>query len=357
MAEDFLRIENLVKTFGANTVVKGANLSFSKGEFVSLLGPSGCGKTTILRMVAGFEKPTSGKILVEGQDISPLQPNQRKIGMVFQAYALFPNMNVEDNVGFGLKIAGMPVEERKARVAEMLNLIGLPAATFGKRFPFEMSGGQQQRVALARALAPKPRMLLLDEPLSALDAKIRVSLRQEIRAIQRELGITTMFVTHDQEEALSISDRIVVMSAGNIEQFGTPFEVYNKPATKFVATFVGQLNTLKAKVADAAQKQVAIDGQMVTIPALPANATTGQDISLTMRPEAVSLANGHARDIVLDGTVQDVNFLGSVIRLKVTLGQNAIELDTFNDLHMPPPAPNSKVQITLAGSDILVLGD
>lgn len=357
MADEFLRIENLVKSFGGNTVVKGANLSFGKGEFVSLLGPSGCGKTTILRMVAGFEKPTSGRILVEGQDISPLAPNQRKIGMVFQAYALFPNMNVEDNVGFGLKIAGMSAELRRDRVAEMLNLIGLPAAVYGKRFPFELSGGQQQRVALARALAPRPRMLLLDEPLSALDAKIRVSLRQEIRAIQRELGITTMFVTHDQEEALSISDRIVVLSAGHVEQVGAPFEIYNKPATKFVATFVGQLNTLKAKVANPAQKQVAIDGQLVTIPALPASATSGQDIALTMRPEAVSLANGHARDIVLDGTVEDVNFLGSVIRLKVKLGENAIELDTFNDQQMPPPSRDSKVQITLSGSDVLVLGD
>ena len=356
MADEFLRIENLVKTFAGNTVVKGVNLAFNKGEFVTLLGPSGCGKTTILRMVAGFEKPTSGNILVEGKDISPLPPNQRKIGMVFQAYALFPNMNVEDNVGFGLKIGGVAVEERKARVEEMLKLIGLSG--YGKRYPFEMSGGQQQRVALARALAPKPRMLLLDEPLSALDAKIRVSLRQEIRAIQRELGITTMFVTHDQEEALSISDRIVVLSAGNVEQFGTPFEIYNKPATRFAATFVGTLNTLKAKVADPARKTVTIDGQVVTIPALPANATAGQDIALTMRPEAVSLANGHARDIVLDGTVASVNFLGSVIRLKVNLGQdNAIELDTFNDQRTPPPAHDAKVQVTLSGSDILVLGD
>jgi putative spermidine/putrescine transport system ATP-binding protein len=275
--------------------------------------------------------------------------------MVFQAYALFPNMNVEDNVGFGLKIAGVPTEERRARVEEMLKLIGLSG--FGKRFPFEMSGGQQQRVALARALAPKPRMLLLDEPLSALDAKIRVSLRQEIRAIQRELGITTMFVTHDQEEALSISDRIVVLSAGNVEQFGTPFEVYNKPATRFVASFVGQLNTLRAKVADASTKTVVIDGQTVTIPALPANAATGHEISLTMRPEAVSLANGHARDIVLDGTVSEVSFLGSVIRLKVLLGDNAIDLDTFNDQHTPPPALDQKVQVTLSGSDVLVLDD
>jgi putative spermidine/putrescine transport system ATP-binding protein len=355
MATEFLRLDNLVKAFNGNVVVKGANLSFNKGEFVTLLGPSGCGKTTILRMVAGFERPTSGTILVEGKDVSPLPPNQRKVGMVFQAYALFPNMNVEDNVGFGLKIAGVGKDESKARVADMLKLIGL--AGFGKRYPFEMSGGQQQRVALARALAPKPRMLLLDEPLSALDAKIRVSLRQEIRAIQRELGITTMFVTHDQEEALSISDRIVVMSAGNIEQFGTPFEVYNRPATKFVAGFVGQLNTLSAKVADAASKTVAIDGQQVTIPGLPAAARTGDTIALTTRPEAVSLANGHARDIVLDGTVAEVNFLGSVIRLKVKLGENAIDLDTFNDPHAPPPQRDEKVRVTLASSDVLVLGD
>ena len=170
--------------------------------------------------------------------------------MVFQAYALFPNLNVGDNIAFGLKIAGMPAEERRARVDEMLKLIGLPG--FEKRYPYEMSGGQQQRVALARAIAPRPRMLLLDEPLSALDAKIRVSLREEIRAIQLDLGITTVFVTHDQEEALSISDRIVVMNAGNIDQLGAPHEIYNKPATRFVATFVGQLNTIEATVADAA---------------------------------------------------------------------------------------------------------
>ena len=356
MADDFLRIDNLVKSFGGNTVVKGANLAFSKGEFVTLLGPSGCGKTTILRMIAGFERPTSGTILVEGKDISPLPPNQRQIGMVFQAYALFPNMNVEDNVGFGLRIAGMPKAERRARVDEMLKLIGLSG--YGKRFPFEMSGGQQQRVALARALAPKPRMLLLDEPLSALDAKIRVSLRQEIRAIQRDLGITTIFVTHDQEEALSISDRIVVMSAGNIEQVGTPFEIYNKPATRFVATFVGQLNTLSARVDDPARRAVSIDGQPVVVPSLPAGARAGDTVSLTMRPEAVQLANGAARDIVLDGKVAEVSFLGSVIRLKVDLGQgNAVHVDTFNDQRTPPPGRAAPVQVTLAGSDILVLGD
>jgi putative spermidine/putrescine transport system ATP-binding protein len=307
-------------------------------------------------MIAGFERPTSGTILVEGKDISTLPPNQRQIGMVFQAYALFPNMNVEDNVGFGLRIAGVDKEQRRARVDEMLKLIGLSG--YGKRFPFELSGGQQQRVALARALAPKPRMLLLDEPLSALDAKIRVSLRQEIRAIQRDLGITTIFVTHDQEEALSISDRIVVMSAGNIEQVGAPFEIYNKPATRFVATFVGQLNTLSARVADPARSAVSIDGQVVTLPSLPPSAKAGDAIAITMRPEAVSLANGHARDIVLDGTVSEVSFLGSVIRLKVDLGQgSAVHLDTFNDQRTPPPAHEERVKVTLASSDILVLSD
>ena len=355
MAEPFLKIDNITKTFKDNQVVKGVDLSFDKGEFVSLLGPSGCGKTTILRIIAGFEAPTTGTIIVDSKDITALPPNQRKIGMVFQAYALFPNMNVADNIGFGLKIAGAPRPERDARVEEMLKLIGLPG--YGKRYPFELSGGQQQRVALARALAPRPRMLLLDEPLSALDAKIRVSLREEIRAIQRELGITTVFVTHDQEEALSISDRIVVMNAGKVEQFGTPFEVYNRPQTRFAATFVGTLNTLHARVQDAASKLVSIDGQSATVLALPASARTGDTVSLTMRPEAVSLANGHARDIVLNGTVSEVAFLGAVIRLKVKLGENTVALDTFNDQNVPPPKYDEQVKVTIASSDILALGD
>ncbi|MEO6013887.1 MAG: ABC transporter ATP-binding protein [Devosia sp.] len=353
MTDAFLKIEAITKSFKDNQVVKGVDLAFNKGEFVSLLGPSGCGKTTILRIIAGFERPTSGAIVVDGKDITDLPPNQRKIGMVFQAYALFPNMNVADNIGFGLKIAGAPRQERDARTEEMLKLIGLPG--YGKRFPFELSGGQQQRVALARAIAPRPSMLLLDEPLSALDAKIRVSLREEIRAIQRELGITTVFVTHDQEEALSISDRIVVMNAGKVEQFGTPFEIYNKPQTRFAATFVGTLNTLDAKVVDAATKTVSIDGQTAAIPALPARAKTGDTVALTMRPEAVSLANGTTKDITLDGTVTEVAFLGAVIRLKVKLGENIVALDTFNDQRSPPPKYGEAVKVTLSGSDVLVL--
>ena len=353
MTDAFLRLDKLVKSFGSNTVVKGVDLGFNRGEFVSLLGPSGCGKTTILRMIAGFENPNSGTISIEGKDLTALKPNERNIGMVFQAYALFPNMNVADNIGFGLKIARMPRPQREARVEQMLTLIGL--AGYGKRFPFELSGGQQQRVALARALAPSPRMLLLDEPLSALDAKIRVSLREQIREIQRELGITTVFVTHDQEEALSISDRIVVMNAGSVEQFGTPFEIYNRPQTRFVATFVGQLNTLNATVADAASRSVQIGSATVTIPALPATARNGDAIALTMRPEAVSLSD--ARDIQLQGKVSEVHFLGSVIRLRVDLGGNAISLDTFNDQRTPPPAHGSPVRLGIASSDVLVLGN
>ena len=349
----FLEVNNLVKSFGSNTVVKGVDFAFDKGEFISLLGPSGCGKTTILRMIAGFEHPTSGSIKVDGQDITGLKPNQRKLGMVFQAYALFPNLNVGDNIGFGLKIAGMGAEERRARVDEMLKLIGLPG--FEKRYPYEMSGGQQQRVALARAIAPRPRLLLLDEPLSALDAKIRVSLREEIRAIQLDLGITTVFVTHDQEEALSISDRIVVMNAGNIDQLGAPHEIYNKPATRFVATFVGHLNTIEATVTDAAARSVSIDGQAATVQALPASASNGDAVSLTLRPEVLSVGTREGNDITLTGTIADVTFLGSVIRLRVQLGQNIVSLDTFNDQRTAPPARGEPVTISLASKDLLVL--
>jgi putative spermidine/putrescine transport system ATP-binding protein len=353
MAEEFLRIDKLVKTFAGNTVVKGVDLSFNRGEFVSLLGPSGCGKTTILRMIAGFEQPSSGTITVEGRDITGLNPNQRQIGMVFQAYALFPNMNVADNIAFGLRVAGKPKPERDARVEQMLALIGL--AGYGKRYPFELSGGQQQRVALARALAPSPRMLLLDEPLSALDAKIRVSLRDQIREIQRDLGITTVFVTHDQEEALSISDRIVVLSAGNVEQFDTPFQIYNKPATRFVATFVGTLNTIEGVVESVKEKTVKVDGQTIILDSLPEGAKAKEPISLTLRPEAMRLGDANS-GVTLEGKVEDVSFLGSVIRVRVNLGQNTLHLDTFNDQRSPPPARDERVKVGIAKSDIMVLG-
>src|SRR5438034_6362417 len=244
----FLEIDHLQKRFARTTAVEQVHLEVTRGEFVSFLGPSGCGKTTTLRIIAGFESPSSGAIRLDGVDITQRPPNRRNVGMVFQSYALFPNMTVAENVGFGLKVAKKPAAAIKLRVDEMLNLIKLPA--LAKRYPYQLSGGQQQRVALARALAIQPQVLLLDEPLSALDAKIRVVLRNEIRSIQRQLGITTIYVTHDQEEALSLSDRVVVMSNGRVEQIGTPFEIYNFPTTRFVASIVCPLHVLPAALAD-----------------------------------------------------------------------------------------------------------
>jgi putative spermidine/putrescine transport system ATP-binding protein len=226
-------LKELHRRFGEVVALAGIDLDIGSGEFVSFLGPSGCGKTTALRLVAGFDHPTSGQILIEGKDITGVPPNKRDIGMVFQAYSLFPNMTAVRNVEFGLRVRKQSGDERRRRALELLELVGLSEAA--DRYPHQLSGGMQQRVALARALAIEPRLLLLDEPLSALDAKVRVQLREEIRRIQTRLGITTIYVTHDQEEALSISDRVAVLSKGRIEQIGTPAEIYGSPATPFVA--------------------------------------------------------------------------------------------------------------------------
>ncbi|MDQ0324167.1 putative spermidine/putrescine transport system ATP-binding protein [Rhodopseudomonas julia] len=351
MAEEFLSLEAITKTFGTNTVIEDLDLSFNSGEFVSLLGPSGCGKTTVLRMIAGFEKPTKGRIFADGREITHLKPSQRNVGMVFQSYALFPNLNVRDNIGFGLKVAGVPRAKARERVAEMLELIGLP--DLGRRYAFELSGGQQQRVALARALAPSPRMLLLDEPLSALDAKIRVSLREQIRNIQRELGITTIFVTHDQEEALSISDRIVVMNSGRIEQVGAPFEVYNRPATPFVANFVGTLNRVEARVKNAASQEVAIGEQSVVLKKLPATVRDGEPVVLALRPEALNLVNGADNGICLNARVETVSFLGSVIRIGVAVGDTHLHVDLFNDRRSAPPQPGETLRVGFKDEDVI----
>jgi putative spermidine/putrescine transport system ATP-binding protein len=353
MAETFLNIEHVRKSFGATTVVQDFNLDVDKGEFISFLGPSGCGKTTMLRIVAGFEQPSAGRIVVGGKDVTGLKPNQRNIGMVFQAYALFPNMTVAQNIGFGLKVAGRPKAEIDARVAEMLSLIKL--GEFGSRYPYQLSGGQQQRVALARALAPKPRLLLLDEPLSALDAKVRVSLRDEIRAIQRELGITTIFVTHDQEEAMSMSDRIVVMNAGRADQVGAPFEVYNRPATRFVAGFVGTLNVLDAVVKDPASGAVEIGGVPVALARTVADAKSGDRVSLALRPETISMTKEAGRSVAIPCTITAVNFLGSVIRISADAGGNSLSFDTFNNPAAPPPTPGDRTTVHFSPADLLVL--
>jgi putative spermidine/putrescine transport system ATP-binding protein len=353
MADHFLSIQGVRKSFGPTTVVQDFNLDVGTGEFVSFLGPSGCGKTTVLRMVAGFEEPTSGAIVIGGKDVTRLKPNQRNIGMVFQAYALFPNLTVAQNIAFGLKVAGMPKADADKRVAEMLNLIKLPQ--FGDRYPYQLSGGQQQRVALARAIAPKPKLLLLDEPLSALDAKVRVSLRDEIRAIQKELGITTVFVTHDQEEALSISDRIVVMYGGKAEQVGTPFEIYNRPATKFVANFVGTLNVLEGTVTDPATGAVQVGANSVLLKGKLNGSKAGDTLSLALRPEAISLGRQPGREATLGGEISEVSFLGSVIRVRVGLGRDVVSLDTFNSPASPPPTVGEKAEISFSPEDVLVL--
>lgn len=354
MSAPYLTIENATKSFGKTQVVQGVNIAINKGEFVSFLGPSGCGKTTILRMVAGFETPNSGTILIDGKDVTALKPNQRNIGMVFQSYALFPNMTVAGNIGFGLRVANIPATDIKMRVAEMLELIKLP--DLNDRFPWQLSGGQQQRVALARAIAPRPSVLLLDEPLSALDAKIRVSLREEIRSIQRTLGITTIFVTHDQEEALSMSDRVMVMNEGRIEQIGTPLEIYNKPATRFVASFVGTLGTLQGVVEDAAEGRVQAGGVTFDSLALPANASNGAKVALAVRPEALRLSP-RKDDKVVTCTVASLDFLGSAIRVRLTVGRDTITLDTFNDPANPPPQLGESVRIGIDPASLMVLND
>ncbi|MGL4309081.1 MAG: ABC transporter ATP-binding protein [Paracoccaceae bacterium] len=348
----FLDISHLEKSFGANRVVKDFTLPVDKGEFVSLLGPSGCGKTTVLRMVAGFESPDSGTIRIDGKDVTALKPNQRNIGMVFQAYALFPNLTVAQNVAFGMKVKGTAKAETDSRVTEMLEMIGLPDK--GPSYPFQLSGGQQQRVALARALAPRPQVLLLDEPLSALDAKVRVSLRNEIREIQKSLGITTIFVTHDQEEALSMSDRVVVMHQGIADQVGTPFDVYNRPATRFVAQFVGTLSQLSARVAEPATGVVEVDGQSITLGRQIAE-PAGAAVTLALRPEAVHLGRGDGRDVVLPGRIAEVHFMGSVIRVTVEAAGARVALDAFNRPASPPPAVGDQVEISAAPGDIILL--
>jgi putative spermidine/putrescine transport system ATP-binding protein len=348
----YLTLTNLYKTFASVNAVDNFNLAVEKGEFISFLGPSGCGKTTTLRMVAGFETPTSGQIEINGADITHIPPNQRKVGMVFQSYALFPNMNVFDNIGFGLKIANRPKEEIQKRVEEMLNLIHMPA--FARRYPYQMSGGQQQRVALARALAFQPQVLLLDEPLSALDAKIRLELRTEIRAIQQKLGITTIYVTHDQEEALSLSDRVVVMKDGRIEQIGTPFEIYNFPQTPFVASFVGTLNVLQAVVADPAQGVFSMDHQAART-SKPIELGANSPVKIAIRPEMISLHSSSPADNQISATVERVTFLGAIVRIQVKLAENLLFFDTFNNPNLVPPRVGDPVTLYFAREACLVL--
>ncbi|MEX3856616.1 MULTISPECIES: ABC transporter ATP-binding protein [Paraburkholderia] len=351
----FLEIDNLHKAFGANVAVHQFDMNIGQGEFITFLGPSGCGKTTVLRMIAGFETPTRGAIRLNGRDVTRVRTRDRAVGMVFQSYALFPNMTVAQNIGFALKVAKRSEKEVSGRVAEMLELIKLPH--LAGRYPWQLSGGQQQRVALARALASKPQVLLLDEPLSALDAKIRVSLREDIRTLQRELGITSIFVTHDQEEALSMSDRIVVMNDGRVEQVGAPLDIYNFPRTRFVATFVGTLNILAGRVIDPATGRIAVDGQeLVTSRPLPPD-DAGKERVLALRPEAILLEPPSNDRNSLSATVEEISFLGSVVRIRARVSSAIVTLDVFNDPNRILPERGQPVALGFSHDNLLVLDE
>jgi putative spermidine/putrescine transport system ATP-binding protein len=323
----FLELENITKNFGQNTAVDHINLSVEQGEFVTLLGPSGCGKTTILRMVAGFETPSEGNILLDGDDITNRAASKRPMGMVFQSYALFPHMTAEQNIAFGMSIQHKPKEVIKQRCTELLELVGL--SDKGRSYAHQLSGGQQQRVALARALAVEPKVLLLDEPLSALDAKVRVSLRNEIRRIQQQLKMTAIYVTHDQEEALAISDRIAVMARGCIEQLDHPEEIYSNPRTIFAASFVGSSNQFQGTLTSVTEGIFQADHHMLHVPT-QSHFQDGERALVLVRPEEMSIQlatessgeNVVSTDNQIPGVIELRTFLGPFTRFHVRVNES-----------------------------------
>jgi len=317
--DDVIALEHVSKRFRGFVAVEEAHFTICRGEFFAMLGPSGCGKTTTLRMIAGFETPTTGVIRLDGQDVSHVPPYLRNVNTVFQQYALFPHMSVRDNVAFGPRSLKLPAAEVKRRVDEILEVVRLH--DFARRKPAQLSGGQQQRVALARALVNQPSALLLDEPLGALDLKLRQAMQFELKRIQREVGITFVFVTHDQEEALTMSDRIAVMSNGLVEQIGTPEEIYHEPATTFVAGFIGSANMIatRVKTRDGNDAVVEVGGRTMCVPVAAATADLGPGdfATLMIRPERLRVVpdepvNG---DIALPGTIVDLTFQGPVVRV------------------------------------------
>jgi spermidine/putrescine transport system ATP-binding protein len=316
-----IALENVSKRFGASLAVRDVSLSILEGEFFSLLGPSGCGKTTTLRMIAGFEEPDEGRVILQGEDVTSVFSNRRPVNMVFQQYALFPHMSIYDNVAFGLKVKKVPRREHRDRVLDMLRVVELDG--FENRRPRQLSGGQQQRVALARALVNRPAALLLDEPLGALDVKLRKQMQLELKRIQSELGTTFVYVTHDQDEALAMSDRIAVMNAGVVDQIGGPREIYDRPATAFVADFIGSLNTLELQV-DEIVGDLAImrsgEKDRVVLTA-PSGMRPGTTLRVAVRPERVRIGRTGAAAVEqgsrLEGTVAEVVYLGMYTQFHV----------------------------------------
>jgi putative spermidine/putrescine transport system ATP-binding protein len=337
-------LDGLSRSFGAVRALDGLSLEIAPGELVALLGPSGCGKTTALRIVAGFETADSGSVLVNGADVSSLPAAKRDMGMVFQSYSLFPNMSALDNVAFGLQMRRLGAGERRARAGELLEMVGL--SDHARHYPHQLSGGQQQRVALARALAIEPRVLLLDEPLSALDAKVRLQLREQIRTLQQRLGTTTMFVTHDQEEALSMADRVGVMKDGRLEQIDAPDELYAHPATEFVAEFVGVMNRVPGTLASGA---VTVLGLTVPVKEQSAAIADGT-VDVLIRPEGLLMTQAEGGN----GTVTIRTFLGSVTRVSVELpGGVTVRVDKPSAEAALIP-PGSSVSVTVPLEPVLV---
>jgi putative spermidine/putrescine transport system ATP-binding protein len=337
------------RSFDKVHALDGFSISVAPGEFVALLGPSGCGKTTALRAVAGLEQLDEGKVLVGGEDVTQLPAHRRNLGMVFQAYSLFPNMNSLDNVAFGLEVRKVPAAQRRARAGELLDLVGLTG--LAERFPHELSGGQQQRVALARALCAAPRLLLLDEPLSALDAKVRAQLRDEIRRIQLEFGITTLFVTHDQEEALSLSDRVGVMRKGRLEQLGAPAEVYSQPATAFVAQFVGSVSRLPGEIVSSGT--VSVLGSRLAVPnAACAELASGSAVDVLVRPESIRIrpsADGAA-------VVVRASFFGASVRVVAVLPGGVEVASTLSAADSNALPAGARADIELLDEALFVVG-
>jgi len=350
---DAIDIRRVVKRFGPFVALHGVSLAIRDNEFFTLLGPSGCGKTTLLRMIAGFEDVSEGEILLFGQNIAGLEPNRRPVNTVFQHYALFPHLSVLDNVAFGLKMQGVPEAERRRRAGQKLEMVHLSA--FANRLPAQLSGGQQQRVALARALAPEPRVLLLDEPLSALDLKLRQAMRVELKQLQEETGITFIFVTHDQEEALTMSDRIAVMSAGHVQQIGSARDIYEAPVNRFVAEFIGETNLLEVDVASVAAgiaRVVLPGGHQLTCPAA---SDAGGRHHLSIRPERVSLV---ASGGDLDVTVERVVYLGTDLQILARLDGGAdMHVRIQNSARIAVPSVGDRIGLRIEEGAARLLAD
>ncbi len=344
----YLTLEGVTKRFGGFVAVDDVSLEIEEGEFVCFLGPSGCGKTTLLRAIAGLDFQSRGRIIQAGREISRLPPRQRDFGIVFQSYALFPNLTVRQNIAYGLENRGIARKAIRERVEELLELVGMPEQ--GDKYPAQLSGGQQQRVALARALAPSPGLLLLDEPLSALDAKVRLHLRHEIRDLQRTLHVTTIMVTHDQEEALSIADRIVVMHGGRIEQVGTPIEVYQKPATPFVADFVGTMNFLEGRIVEPGACRVGGLLLRCATDGLPAD----RRVTVAVRPEDVVVrAITPEMENRFSGRILRTDFLGPFLRVEIeaeALGAARLQVDlSINVVRDLGIAAGSELELAIPG--------